>query len=239
LRIFADFYAAGSEVLRDLSEMGVITRIQSMQDKTDLDDDLAITKEVIGYSFTVLTHDRLDDMLEIFRKVPLETAKNYIDAEFADRVCGEPLNPGNAWQLRAETWEQFMAKQGGDKMSYTYAERYCDRLDNVVAELKRNPGTRQAIHDVYRGDLDMQNWGGKKRIPCSILYQFFVRDGAVHILYFIRSNDLLEHFCYDLALTARYQEYVAEKLGLPVGDLIYMIGSLHSYKKDLDARGIF
>ena len=42
-----------------------------------------------------------------------------------------------------------------------------------------------------------------------------------------------------MALTGRYQEYVAEKLGLPVGDLIYMTGSMHAYKKDLDERGIF
>ena len=238
MRIFENYYEAGSEVMRDLYEMGVENRVQSMQDKTLLDDDLAMTKEVIGYCFTVLSHSRLDDMLELYRKVDLETAKAYIDAEFADRVSGEPLNPGNAWQLRAETWEEFTKKQDG-KMSYTYAERYCDRLDRVIQELKEHPGTRQAILDMYRGDLDMPNWGGVKRIPCSISYQFFRRDGQCHILYYIRSNDLLEHFCYDLALTGRLQEYVAEAVGDEVGDLIYVTGSLHAYQKDLEARGIF
>jgi len=240
MRIFENYYEAGSEVMRDLHEMGVINRVQSMQDIDTTDnDDLAITKEVIGYCFTVLSHDRLDDMLDLFRKVPLETAKSYIATELEDRVSGLSLNPGNAWQLRADTWEQFMRKHGNQRFSYTYPERMYNRVSSVVQELKTNPGTRQAIVDVYRGDLDMPNWGGTARIPCTMYYQFLLRNEGLNMIYTIRSNDLLEHFCYDLALAGGLQEYVAHQIGKEVGDLIYFIGSLHAYKKDLDARGIF
>ena len=240
MRIYENYYEAGSEVMRDLHEMGVINRVQSMQDIDTTDnDDLAITKEIIGYAFTVLTHDRLDNMLDLFIKVPLETAKSYIAAELEDRVSGKRLNPGNAWQLRADTWEQFMRKHGNEKFSYTYPERMYNRVDAVIRELKEHPGTRQAIIDVYRGDLDIPNWGGTARIPCTMYYQFLLRDEKLNMIYTIRSNDLLEHFCYDLALAGGLQEYVAHQVGKEVGDLIYFIGSLHTYKKDLDTRGIF
>jgi len=240
MRIFNDYYEAGSEVSRDLHEMGVTNVVQSMQDiDTSGNDDLAITKEVIGYCFTVLTHNRLDDMLNLFRKVPLETAQAYIAAELEDRVSGKRLNPGNAWQLRADTWEQFMRKHGNAKFSYTYPERMYNRVPSVIHELKTNPGTRQAIVDVYRGDLDMPSWGGNARVPCSMYYQFLLRDDKLNTIYTIRSNDLLEHFCYDLALAGGLQEHVAKQVGVEVGDLVYFIGSLHAYKKDLDERGIF
>ena len=44
MRIFNDYYEAGSEVSRDLHEMGVTNVVQSMQDiDTSGNDDLAIT----------------------------------------------------------------------------------------------------------------------------------------------------------------------------------------------------
>jgi len=240
MRIFEDYYEAGSEVMRDLHEMGVITRIQSMQDLDVSDnDDLGITKEIVGYCFKVLSHGRLDDMLDLFRKIDLDVAKEYIETELADRVSGKSMNPGNAWQLRSDTWEQFMRKHGGNKLSYTYSERMFDRVPAVINELKDRPGSRQAIIDVYRGDLDLPNWGGKARISCSMYYQALIRDDELQLIYTIRSNDLLEHFCYDLALAGGLQEHIADALGLPCGDLTYFIGSLHAYKKDLDERGIF
>ena len=138
-----------------------------------------------------------------------------------------------------------MSKDVINKFDYTYSERinYKKQLDNVISTLKEDINSRQAMIMIFRPD-DMEKTGGNTRIPCSISYQFLIRNNRLHIIYYIRSNDYFKHFAIDIYLTNSMQMYIVEQLkpyynNLQCGTLNYYAGSLHAYNEDLKRWEIF
>ena len=239
MRIYQNCMEAIREIERDLYEMGIEVRPESMQDiRTNGDEDY-ITKELQGYCYTILEDQDRNQMLE-YMKLPLD----YAIQEHQDRMyaAGPVLNPGNSYLLRKETWEKFLHD---GKFSYTYNERFrhCDQLHKVVNQLYHNPNTRQAVVSIYQPE-DVEKLGGKERVPCSLMYQFMIRNGQLDLYYFQRSGDFLTHLPYDIWLALRMKEAVTRELNevgkfIRNGHLTHFVTSLHAYRKDLKARGIF
>jgi thymidylate synthase len=50
----------------------------------------------------------------------------------------------------------------------------------------------------------------------------------------MRSCDIYTHFCNDVYLSIRLLEYVAEKVGMKVGNFQQTVFSLHAYRKDFE-----
>lgn len=241
MRIYSTCYELMSETGRNLIEMGQEVAPLSYQDKDISGNPDFITKELICEQFCLTSLAR-EEALFVF-----SNAKEWADAEFEERVCNiERINPGEAWKLRPDLWEQFLINgqryitdQGKEKVfHYTYNERLHlnDRLERVIEELKRNPDTRQAVVLIH-GDSDIYLLGGKGRIPCSMYYDFLVRkntkgERVVHVTYHMRSSDFVTHFGNDVYLCWLLMEYVANRLGYKPGYLYMNIDSLHSYQKD-------
>lgn len=230
MRIYKNLKEAASETKRELKEMGTEVKLETMQDKIIKDNPAYLTHELVGYSFMVLDTKDKDDILKSFGK---ENEKEWNEAEFKERIGKEFLNPGEAYKLRP-VWEEFMH---GGQFSYTYSARIGTQIDKVIECLKETPSCRNAIVSIWDREIDIDRIGGKQRVPCSLTYQFLVRNGKLNLIYSIRSNDLMTHWCNDIYQCVKLQEYVAEALGLPTGYLIQFIGSLHAYAKDLN--GIF
>ena len=74
------------------------------------------------------------------------------DNEFLERINNEPLNPGGAWTLRKDIWEQFLVD---GKFDYTYSERMFDSLRSVISLLKNDPDTRKAVLPIFNGNITM------------------------------------------------------------------------------------
>jgi thymidylate synthase len=232
-----------SDVRRDIHEMGVMVHPQTMQDKFVGDNADYRTLELSPYGFTIVDGRDAKGLLD-----GLELSSTWMEAEFAERIQGVH-NPGHAWEIRREVWREFMHH---GRFSYTYAERFNrlveddgegmdvekGALSTIFHELHDHPDTRQAVLPVFNGDSDLPNIGGKARIPCSLHYQFLKRNGALQMIYVMRSSDFLTHFPYDIALAIRLQEYMAKLLVLPVGHFTFFTGSLHMYAKDADP-GVF
>ena len=86
--------------------------------------------------------------------------------------------------------------------------------------------------------MDIHKVGGGNRIPCSLNYQFFIRNNHLHCIYSMRSNDFLGHHVIDLYCASGLMEYVVKELkstypNLKVGSLTYMGGSLHAFHWNL------
>jgi len=232
MRLFNNAYEMVREVERDLFEMGISVQPATMQDKYVAEDKNYETTEIRAYCYTLTKLDlpSLRKMVE-YMKGNLEWA----EAEAADRVASQYINPGETHKL-LPVWEQFL-RDG--QFAYTYNERFREQLPQLIRELKIRPNTRQAILTMYDRHQDMNNWGGKDRVPCSLTYQFYIRGGRLYLIYTMRSCDFLTHFCHDVYLAARLLEYVACKLKVPSGNLTHFIGSLHAYRKDMKKRRIF
>lgn len=240
MRIFKTLLEAVNEVYRDLKVRGITVECNSYQDKK-LEGEDRFVKELMGVDFRVTTPllDR-DELIRYSFKDDADRIISYCKQEIADRCSSQPLNPGNSYKIRSDMWTKFL--EGDNKFSYQYAERLWtnDQFRNVINILKEDSGTRQAVLSVWNPDLDMkaEKLGGGNRIPCSLLYQFMIRNGRLHCQYIMRSNDALGHFPIDLYCATGLMEYVVEELkdtypDLKVGSLTYMAGSFHAFNWNL------
>lgn len=254
MRIFENCYELVSEIRRDVYEMGAIVKPKSMQNKKIEGDIDYETKEILNYSYCLQTLDK-EEKLFID-----ESSREWVREELLERVNPAGVNPGKAWEIRKSVWEEYLVKEGfmpddDDELvfDYSYGERMnmiadapwkgqkkenLTNLQRVIKRLSEDPDTRQAILAIWDARKDTSRIGGIRRVPCSIYYQFIIRDNMVHIIYNQRSCDVVTHFGNDVWLAWNLCSYVVEVLreecGLDVkhGYLYHNIASLHSYRKD-------
>ena len=226
MRIYVNFPEAVGEIQRDLKEMGVRVVTNSYQDKIVKGNPDYETLELQNYIYTVTDPHLID----------LAPDQPWADAEFSERISGFACNPGKAWTLRAEVWREFIEPSG--EFGYTYAERLSrgKQLEQLIFRLKTDPEARQHYLTIWNA-FDIQNAGGKHRIPCSLGYLFQIRDNALHITYLQRSCDFALHFINDIYLAHMLQAWVAGTVEIRIGRFIHWIGSMHVFNKDV--AGVF
>ncbi len=236
MRIYQNFKEMYSETLRNLQEFGINRVSKSSQNQIK---EFRL-KEIYGESFTIKDHS---DMYELLEEV-VPGIRDWVAAEFKERISPEYLNPGEAYKLREDIWDEFLNDGEEGKFGYTYNERIRTQLSDTINVLKNDEGTRQAVITIYSGEIDSKRRGGHNRVPCSMDYQFFIvpeEDIATGntkkrllTIYKMRSNDFGKFFVTDLIFAVKLAEYIAEQIStennkIEVGDLIYQGGSLHYY----------
>ena len=115
-------------------------------------------------------------------------------------------------------------------------------LNDVVNLLVSDPLTRQAYLPLFFPEDTGQVEGGRR--PCSLGYQFIVRDSRLHCYYPMRSCDFVRHFGDDVYLTLRLMKWVLEKCQaqertwrqVRLGSLQMHMTSLHMFINDWHAR---
>ena len=225
MRVYANCYELMSEIFREVWEMGHVCKPFSYQNKVVSGDPEFETKEVTNYSYCLLNMHKSEYLF-----LTDHTSISWVEKEFKERVNPIRVNPGRAWEIRPHVWRTFLNEEG--KFDYTYNERMRGQLSNTISELVFHPDTRQAIISIWDPNIDPKRLGGKKRIPCSLNYQFLYRNGKLHIIYNQRSADVVTHFGNDVYLAWLLLEHVAKLTMYKRGYLFHNIGSLHTYKKD-------
>ncbi len=185
----------------------------------------------------------------------------WAEEHFQERISGLPMNPGLSYRIwpyntfKEDGSDPFLKHE---RFSHSYMERYWPKkagnddkqhwrsydlpenkglryrlgdLSDVIILLRDNPSTRQAYLPVWFPEDTGAIHG--ERVPCSIGYHFFIRDGKLNCNYYIRSCDIYRHFKNDIYLTGRLMQHVASKVGVSPGELWMMVGSLHLFKNDL------
>lgn len=115
-----------------------------------------------------------------------------------------------------------------------YGERWKEQLHPLIELLRRDPNTRQACLTTWRLDeLDYANTVKSRDVPCTLAIQFLVRDGKLHAIATMRSNDLWLGFAYDMFCFTQLQCLIAEELNLGLGYYTHQVGSLHVYSRDI------
>jgi Straboviridae dCMP hydroxymethylase len=102
----------------------------------------------------------------------------------------------------------------------------------AVNELKKNPESRRAVIIYTRPTMWMDyNSNGRSDFMCTNAVQYMIRDGKLHAVVQMRSNDAVWGYKNDRA----WQQHVLEKMGnelsVPVGNLYWNAGSLHIYSR--------
>lgn len=245
-RIFKDCLEMIQEIDRELKVSGITVPVKHYQNQ-ELTGENQNTKELIGVNF-VISKPWLKkrEMLDFLFKDEAQKIEDYCSQEILDRVNREGLNPGNSYKIRMDLWQKLMSKKDGDRFDYTYSERinYIHQLDNAIAALKDDEHTRRAMIMIFWPGDTTESSGFQTRIPCSVSYQFLIRNNKLMVLYYIRSNDYFKHFAIDIWLTQAMQSYIFEQLkgtypNLKIGSLNYYAGSFHAYNEDLSKWVIF
>ena len=208
MRIYQDCLEMIKEVERDLAEMGIKYQSYSVQDQIVKDNPDYETLELMGYAYKVQAVDgQFDKLSEMLHYKKDKSFTGWVQAEIFERLDAAQ-NPGSAWLHRSDFWNQFLRN---GKFAYSYAERWNEQLRYIIPELSANPESRQVIMTMYDRHQDMMNWRGLDRVPCSLTYQFLIREGKLHCIYSMRSCDFIKFFQSDIYCTIYLMDFIADQ----------------------------
>lgn len=101
--------------------------------------------------------------------------------------------------------------------------------EQVKKLLLEDPDSRQAVisihqpRDLFSSSLD---------IPCTCVLQYFIRNGQLNGITYMRSNDIYLGMPYDIFSFTMLQEMLAVELNVELGAYTHIVGSLHIYEKN-------
>lgn len=110
-----------------------------------------------------------------------------------------------------------------------YGPKIVDQLGYVVDAIEADVDTRQAVMNIWR-----ERPGKSKDIPCTLSFQFLVRNGELHAVVTMRSQDIVLGYTYDVftfSMVAQAVRLLLRERGVEteLGSLTVTAGSLHLY----------
>lgn len=187
------------------------------------------TKALFNVGFT-LEHpqSKIIDVLNPNRNFNLQ----YAEAEWQWYLSGDSSidKLGEINGSIPPIWEKMADSDRKVRSNYGWQWERSHQLDKVVAMLKTNPETRQAVISIYDGK-EISTYS--KDTPCTYAVQFTILDNKLHMAVLMRSNDLWFGFCNDQYCFASLQELVAERLSMELGTYYHFAHNLHLYNNKL------
>jgi hypothetical protein len=147
-----------------------------------------------------------------------KSAANFLDAEngtmfnhsYAERIWPKYAGMTSATKLPSDFSDaEFISPVSGcetDTPHFGVRGQYGD-LNDLVDLLVRDPMTRQAYLPLYFPE----DTGTPGRKPCTLGYQFIMRDGGFYIYYPLRSCDFVRHWADDCYLAVRLLLWVLDE----------------------------
>ena len=139
-----------------------------------------------------------------------------------------PGGPPEIWKMVANTNGRINSNYGWCIYSFENG----DQFNKVVEELKRNPDSRRGTMIYNRPSMHYDyNTSGMSDFMCTNAVQYLIRDGKVHALVYMRSNDAVFGYKNDYAWQKHVLQEVCDKLNLPMGSIYWNVASLHVYER--------
>jgi len=107
-----------------------------------------------------------------------------------------------------------------------YSPQILEQIRFVINTLKEDKDTRQAVMSLWR-----PNPNKSKDTPCTLTFDFKIRDGKLNLHATMRSNDIIFGNNYDIPSFSLLQIAVAGILGIETGNLFLTAHSLHIYER--------
>ena len=187
------------------------------------------TLELVGASFCA-------DEPSIFGELNHE----YIQHEL-DWYLSESLNVNDIPGKVPQIWKSVATPDGLINSNYGYlvfSEENYDQYSSVLNELVVSPNSRRAVI-IYTRPTMHTDWckDGMSDFICTNAVQYLIRDGKIHCVVQMRSNDIIFGYRNDYA----WQKFMLDLLvsnynhklnrDLIAGDITWQVGSLHVYER--------
>lgn len=183
--------------------------------------EVAGTRELVGVTFEIA--DPTDMLPEGIGHVDFRPA--LAAAEALHIISGAPYG---------ETIRRITAGFESRRWDYpemSYGVRLRAQLEDIVLKLTDEDASRQAVAFIGRPD-DLAN--GATSYFCATQVQFLLRDGLLHMIVGMRSNDAWHGLPYNLFQFAQLQNTLAGCLGATAGRYVHNVGSLHLYARHFE-----
>lgn len=132
-------------------------------------------------------------------------------------------------------WEQVSDKDGMINSNYgwcIFSSENGYQYTNCVKALKNDPDTRRAIMIYTRPSMQVDyNSNGMSDFMCTNTVQYLQRNGYLHAVVQMRSNDAIFGYKNDRAWQDYVLGMVADETGYPKGNIYWNAGSLHVYER--------
>ena len=160
----------------------------------------------------------------------------FMNAELMWILAGSDSADDIAWYN--SQWAQF--SDDGTTLNGAYGARIrrypgptkeVDQLKAAEDQLRADPLSRQATIVLFNPERDYRETKDK---PCTNLLRFKIRDNKLQMLAFMRSNDVMLGYPYDVFNFTNIQAILASRLGVGVGEYVHIVDSLHLYERDVD-----
>ena len=155
-------------------------------------------------------------------------------------------NVPEAWKYAANTYGEINSNYG----HIIYSDKYHHQFGRVLDELLTNIDGRRATMIYTRPSIwEEYNEDGKNDFICTNAVTYYIRDGKIHCVVQMRSNDVVFGYKNDYAwqlhvleqLTREYNScYLANaadadyRREMEVGDIIWQVQNLHVYERHFD-----
>lgn len=114
---------------------------------------------------------------------------------------------------------------------------YADQLLKIIRMLKRSPNERRAVLTMWNPIWDLER-PEIKDIPCNQQVMFKIRDGRLTATVTCRSNDIVwGAYGSNVVHFSMLLEYMAARIGVPVGAMWVLSDSWHAYTERWEALG--
>ena len=132
------------------------------------------------------------------------------------------------WDGMFDIWQETQYnEQGNPSTTFECEHIVINQFEKAYEQLKADPDTRQATIVLFN---PVQDYRETKDKPCTNLIRFMIRNGKLNMTVFMRSNDIILGFPYDIYNFTMMQEIMAGKLGIEVGKYTHIADSLHIYE---------
>ncbi|MGF6263269.1 thymidylate synthase [Paraburkholderia youngii] len=130
-------------------------------------------------------------------------------------------------------WTAWPTKDGGT----------INQIDYVIKTLRENPNSRRILFHGWNPEYlpneslspqENAKQGLMALPPCHLLYQFYVAEGKLSALLYIRSSDSFLGLPYNIASLALLTHMVAQQCDLIPHEIIVSIGDLHAYSNHME-----
>ena len=157
----------------------------------------------------------------------------YAEAEWQWYLSGDPKveKLGEIYGLVPKIWEKMADENGEVNSNYGAQWERGYQLDKVVAKLKSDPNTRQAVISIYDGK-EISRY--KHDTPCTTAIQFSIVNNKLEMCVTMRSNDLWFGFCIDQYCFSQLHKLVSERTGYTQGGYYHFAHNMHIYKPQLN-----
>jgi len=135
--------------------------------------------------------------------------------DFTDEGC-------NYWKKWSEADGSIHVDYGNSWLDFNGV----NQLEAVLSSLAEDPNGRRHIISGWRPDRL-----SSLSLPCChLLYQWYVNNGSLEMIWYQRSVDTMVGLPSDVILAAAWNVLMADQLGLDPGKLVFMLGDTHIYK---------